>query len=91
MAYLLGKWETDRQVIAIARRLKSSIFDISLRTDCPATFVVRRSVARGQNNLVGMPLKIIKFLPDNHTTVSLHFDLNSCWRGPKTIVEHFKY
>ena len=57
MTYLLGNWVTDRRANAVGRqlgdrRLISSMFDISLPT------IAQQSVARGQSDLVVMPLNI---------------------------------
>ena len=52
IAYLLGNWATDHWATTVAGqldycRLISSMFDISLPTDRPATAVAWRSVAQG--------------------------------------------
>ena len=61
-AYILGEWATDHWVIAVARRLISSMFDISPPTDHLATAIARRSVAQGESNLVGMALYLCTYL-----------------------------
>ena len=53
-------------------RLISGMFDIPLLTDRPVTAVTRRSVAQGENNLLGMALL---GLLEVNTITSSHFDL----------------
>ena len=77
MAYLLGDRATGCRVISVAgcredRRLISSMFDISLPTDHPATAVTWRSVGVFVNRLVGMDLKGLVSYTDQ--TVLMHSD-----------------
>ena len=69
MAYLLGDWATDRRATE-RRQLISSMFDISLPTDRPATAIAQRSVAQGHNNQVGMA-----FTEYLRTRVEYHFEI----------------
>ena len=76
MAYLLSYWATDRLAITVAglwedHQLISSMFDISLPTDCPATAVAQQSVIQEESSLVGMALNL-------QTLLKLEYRVTCC-------------
>ena len=71
-------WVTGRREDCL---LISSMFDISLPTDLSVTAVSWRSVAQGQSNLMGMPLKPfqnLNFTPSGICSINIALSIFQC-------------